>query len=354
MQTCPFYLRDNCRFPNNCKYSHGFPIASNDLIRPKLSIHLSNDEDIDSSTLGQIKNCLVLKDQEENMWHKAEICSTDLEKEQILVRLKDKSEKWIHFDKLVLLQNAEPEHSNEEATTDSRDHSMDVQIPDLTSGEFGDWERFTKGIGSKLMAKMGYKQGNGLGLKSQGIVNPIEQIVYPPGRSLDHCIKLKQEHERKKQDWREILREKNKKLKFEAKLSEGYNRVEKQQGRAKSMFEFLNNRLNKSSTSTEPRRPSAKIRSYKNLDQRSLNVASLKSEQDLQRAQIELDKMQRRQIRHHVSIKSNVDPNSVLMKNECESSIQRQQNIVSRLQMENESIKKEIKSRFERNKLINF
>lgn len=353
MQTCPFYLRNSCRFQDNCKYSHGFPIASINQVRPKFAINLFSDKDIDLMKFGQLKNCLV-QDHEGNLWQNAEICTLDLEKEQILVRInKDKSEKLIHFENLVLLQNVESENSHEEVATDASDQSMNTQIPDLTRGEFGSWERFTKGIGSKLMAKMGYEQGRGLGLKSQGIVDPIEQIIYPPGRSLDHCIKLKQEHERKKQDWREILREKNKKLKFEAKLSDGYNRVEEQQGRAKSMFEFLNNRLNQS-VSTENKRPSTKDRSYKDLDQRSLNIASLKSEQDLQRAKIELDKMQQRHNRHYVSIQSNADQNAVLMKNECESSIQRQRNRVSSLQMETEAIKKEIKSRSERNKLINF
>lgn len=354
MQTCPFYLRDCCRFQDNCKSSHGFPIASIDQVRSKVSINLFSDEDIDSSKLGQLKNCLV-QDHEENIWQKAEITDTDLNKERILVRInKDKSEKWIHFESLVLLQNVEPENSHEELTTGSSNQSMDFQIPDLTCTEFGEWERYTKGIGSKLMAKMGYEQGRGLGRQSQGIINPIEQIVYPPGRSLDHCIKLKQEHERKKQDWREILKEKNKKLKFEAKLSDQYDRIEKQKGRAKSMFEFLNNRLNQIHASTESKSPLANNRSFKNLDQRSLNIASFKSEQDLQRAQVELDKMQRMRSRHYVSNQSNVDQNAVLMKNDYESSIERQQNIVSRLRIENEAIKKEIKSRSERSKLINF
>ena len=60
------------------------------------------------------------------------------------------------------------------------------------SNPFGFWEKHTRGIGSALMAKMGYVPGSGLGTKGEGRVDPVEAMVFPPGRSLGNqfiCIK---------------------------------------------------------------------------------------------------------------------------------------------------------------------
>lgn len=48
----------------------------------------------------------------------------------------------------------------------------------------GTFERHTKGFGSKMMVKMGFVPGSGLGKDGQGIVNPLTAVRRPKSRGL--------------------------------------------------------------------------------------------------------------------------------------------------------------------------
>ncbi|CAN6681349.1 unnamed protein product [Malus baccata var. baccata] len=59
-----------------------------------------------------------------------------------------------------------------------------AQSSQTQSERVGSFEKHTKGFGSKMMAKMGFVEGMGLGKDSQGIVNPLAAVRLPKSRGL--------------------------------------------------------------------------------------------------------------------------------------------------------------------------
>lgn len=52
------------------------------------------------------------------------------------------------------------------------------------SQQFGAFEKYTTGFGSRMMAKMGFVEGTGLGKESQGMVTPLAAVRRPKSQGL--------------------------------------------------------------------------------------------------------------------------------------------------------------------------
>lgn len=69
--------------------------------------------------------------------------------------------------------------------TNGNDNIKEInESKDAASSKVGAFEAYTKGFGSKMMAKMGFVEGQGLGKDSQGIAVPIEVIQRPKSLGL--------------------------------------------------------------------------------------------------------------------------------------------------------------------------
>lgn len=54
----------------------------------------------------------------------------------------------------------------------------------IVDKRLGAFEQHTRGFGSRMMARMGFVDGSGLGRESQGILNPLVATRRPRARGL--------------------------------------------------------------------------------------------------------------------------------------------------------------------------
>ncbi|CAF91942.1 unnamed protein product [Tetraodon nigroviridis] len=188
MKPCPFYLEGKCRFLDSCRFSHGEVVCVSEL-REFLEFDLSKLEEGSS--------CLARH--EDGIWYPARIKEIDsgfytLKFDSLLLK-----EAVVEADGIIPpLREQEPlsSDSDPDEPTDGGDVAYARVLGNseefTVTLDFGGWETHTKGIGSKLMLKMGYEYGKGLGKMQEGRVEPIMAVVLPKGRSLDQCAELTQ------------------------------------------------------------------------------------------------------------------------------------------------------------------
>ncbi|XP_035312210.1 zinc finger CCCH-type with G patch domain-containing protein isoform X1 [Cricetulus griseus] len=156
LKPCPFFLEGKCRFKENCRL-----VAAN--LQP-VSVTL----DVDNGYYTVKFDSLLLK------------------------------EAVVEGDSILPPLRTEATESSDSDSGDASDSSYARVVEPNTvdtgtcSSAFAGWEVHTRGIGSKLLVKMGYEFGKGLGRHAEGRVEPIHAVVLPRGKSLDQCTEILQ------------------------------------------------------------------------------------------------------------------------------------------------------------------
>ncbi|XP_011372384.1 zinc finger CCCH-type with G patch domain-containing protein [Pteropus vampyrus] len=188
LKPCPFFLEGRCRFKENCRFSHGQVVPVTEL-RPF--------QEPDLSSLQAGSACLAK--QQDGLWYPARV--TDVDSGYYTIRFDSPPlrEAVVEGGAILPPLRAESAASSGSDSSDVDDPSYAKVLepgaadPGACSSAFAGWEVHTRGIGSKLLAKMGYEFGKGLGRHAEGRVEPIHAVVLPRGRSLDQCAKVLQQ-----------------------------------------------------------------------------------------------------------------------------------------------------------------
>ncbi|EMS53526.1 Zinc finger CCCH domain-containing protein 18 [Triticum urartu] len=256
VQMCKFFLQQRCRFANNCRLSHGVVIPTSSL---KQFTPTAWRQSLAGSSI------LAASGHHSGLWRRAELESWDDElKHGQVVFQDDGSTATLPGDSLSI-----PEYVDVSGEDDKRGSSEDeselsedgdqedesihqglgrLETTNLTGVQsetviFAKWEQHTRGVASKMMAKMGYREGMGLGVSGQGMLDPIPVKVLPPKQSLDHAVTTTTG-----EDGRSIHRTKDKKRsrggqrKRDRKFAE-LARAAKAEEAERSVFSFMNSQL---------------------------------------------------------------------------------------------------------------
>lgn len=296
MVPCEQYFEGTCRFSDDdCRYSHGHMVPLSDL---------KEYSEPDFSAVQPGVKALVKSSN--NLWAHATV-----------IALNDDGRCEVKFETngietTVDLQHILPLVESEEnlAAEDSSDtdvpeplwdpNMVERALSNPSASVLGEWEKHTKGIGSRLMAQMGYVTGSGLGKFGEGRIEPVEAVILPAGKSLDHCMNL-----------REKAGENGNMFSVERRLKKIRKRQERQRIKQyeedkgkKDVFSFLNTHLSGNAANSSPRITTAKTAavpgtsSLKTQSARGLNVASLQIGEGIRRAERDLAHLNESLSRH--------------------------------------------------------
>ncbi|XP_025971847.2 zinc finger CCCH-type with G patch domain-containing protein [Dromaius novaehollandiae] len=284
LKPCPFFLDDKCRFKENCRFSHG-QVVSVEELQPFQEPNLS--------TLEVGSACLAKHS--DGIWYTAKI--TDIDSGYYTVKFDSLllKEAVVEGDGIIPPLRSEDGASSAESDEDSVDDSgyakvIDSAIPEngewtpACSSSFGGWEAHTRGIGSKLLAQMGYEFGKGLGKNSEGRVEPVQAVVLPRGKSLDQCAEVLQKKKQGKLD-------PGKPRKCQGKGNSAGRSPAGSRKPSRNVFDFLNEKLRGKSTGEKaggtalPQRNSKEIYHASKSTKKALSVRLFQTMEKIEQTQ---------------------------------------------------------------------
>lgn len=314
MLTCRFFLSGHCKYSEDkCRFSHGKVV-------PVSEIKEYRDPDYDALVPGS----RVLVQHSSDLWTNATVQDILEDRSAFCIKY-DKNKEIAEVTAMQLVplccedsveQNSDDDYDDAEmlkgpeftkdTSPDSSDDEGQIFIPSANwcqnslSCRLGEWEKYTKGIGSKLMMKMGYVVGTGLGREGEGRVEPVTAYVYPQGVSLDRCMEL-----REASNGEELLevekRLDREKRKEEAKSAQVAERLRKQT----SVFDIINKKLGGKGHTSEDDADDLKQKPAVNIcstvlqkdTAKNLNMKNYQISENIRQLEKEVQKMEKAKLR---------------------------------------------------------
>ncbi|XP_076281491.1 zinc finger CCCH-type with G patch domain-containing protein isoform X1 [Lasioglossum baleicum] len=312
MLPCPYYLNGNCKFSDeDCRFSHGELVLLS-------SIQEYREPDFQSIEMGS----RVLAKQKNELWHRGVVIKMP-DKAGDLFRIKFVTsgniievflQDILPLDVIVDDLEMSDTSDDSDSENDSPEYPKEVVVHQSplsmdNNAPLGNWEKHTRGIGSKLMAQMGYVVGTGLGKNSDGRIQPVEATVLPAGKSLDHCMELRENAGGDKNLFFVERRMRKQQQKLEQQRERQYQR-EKQRDE-KNVFNFINATLG-DKPKTDSQTSSTKSKSeLKTKTNRQLNLAGFQIGENILRLERESSKLRESLGRH---AKGSIQYNNIAMK----------------------------------------
>jgi hypothetical protein len=290
MIPCSYFLENTCKFSQEkCRHSHGHLVDFNDL---------RDYKEPDFKLLAP--KCPVLVKQQK-IWVRGIVQHVNFEAKNCDVILEQtKKDLTVDFEDLFPLENLED--------SDSSDSDLDLEEieealvpasfqnlfhPDAAE-KLGDFEKYTRGMGSKLMAKMGYIPGTGLGKDAQGRIIPVSAQILPPGSSLDYCMNLREAAQGDKDFFSVSKKLERLQKKQELQNERAYERQKKSEA---NVFRFINDKIFAGNDQEKPSTSKAKP-DLKNHCNKKLNIANFQLSENIRKAEKDLNQLNESLKRH--------------------------------------------------------